>query len=183
MPDFVTLSCPSCGGKLNVTDDIQRFACGHCGREHVVTRAGGIVSLLPVVEALRRVEVGVDKAASELAINRLQREIDELRSRRSALVASSPKPQVSVVLPFVIGTGILLVVAALVVNSDYSRPVLGSVIVCGGTILVMVGMILFSLHSSATRHWQVTTGTQLSEIESEIAQRQSDIDGHRRVLA
>ena len=41
MADFVTLSCPSCGGKLEVTRDIERFACAHCGREHIVKRTGG----------------------------------------------------------------------------------------------------------------------------------------------
>ena len=113
MPDLVTLSCPSCGGKLNITNDIERFACGHCGREHVVKRAGGIVSLSPVVEALKKVEVGVDKTASELAINRLQREIDELRSQRTALIVSSPKPQVNVIFPFLIVAGILVAVVSL----------------------------------------------------------------------
>lgn len=113
MPDLVTLSCPSCGGTLNITNDIKRFACGHSGREHVVKRAGGIVSLSPVVEALEKVEVGVDKTASELAINRLQREIDELRSQRTALIASSPKPQVNVVFPFLIVAGILVAVVSL----------------------------------------------------------------------
>jgi hypothetical protein len=113
MPDLVTLSYPSCGGKLNITNDIERFACGHCGREHVVKRAGGIVSLSPVVEALKKVEVGVDKTASELAINRLQREIDELRSQRTALIASSPKPQMNGVFPFLIVAGILVAVVSL----------------------------------------------------------------------
>lgn len=113
MPDLVTLSCPSCGGKLNITNDIERFACGHSGREHVVKRAGGIVSLSPVVEALKKVEVVVDKTASELAINRLQREIDEQRSQRTALIASSPKPRVNVVFPFLIVAGILVAVVSL----------------------------------------------------------------------
>ena len=113
MPDLVTLSCPSCGGKLNITNDIERFACGHCGREHVVKRAGGIVSLSPFIEALKKVEVGVDKTASELAINRLQREIDELRSQRTALIASSLKLLVNVVFPFLIVAGILVAVVSL----------------------------------------------------------------------
>jgi len=113
MPELVTLSCPSCGGKHNITNDIERFACGHCGREHVVKRAGGIVSLSPFIEALKKVEVGVDKTASELAINRLQREIDELRSQRTALIASSLKLLVNVVFPFLIVAGILVAVVSL----------------------------------------------------------------------
>jgi len=78
MPDFVSLTCPSCGGKLEITDDIDRFACGHCGNEHVVRRGGGIIALSPVAEGLKRVQVGVDKTASELAIRRLENEIEDL---------------------------------------------------------------------------------------------------------
>jgi predicted RNA-binding Zn-ribbon protein involved in translation (DUF1610 family) len=33
MPDYITLTCPSCGGKLNITNDMQRFACSYCGKE------------------------------------------------------------------------------------------------------------------------------------------------------
>ncbi len=68
MADFVTLSCPSCGGKLQVTNDIDRFACGYCGQEHAVNRSGGMVFLKPVVDELRKVQSGVDKTAAEMAI-------------------------------------------------------------------------------------------------------------------
>ena len=54
--DIVTLSCPSCGGKLQITADIERFACGHCSNEHIVKRAGGIIALAPVVEGLKNVQ-------------------------------------------------------------------------------------------------------------------------------
>lgn len=82
MTDFVTLSCPSCGGKLEITSDIDRFACAHCGTEHVVKRGGGLVSLAPVTEEIRRVRAGVDKTASELAIKRLTEEIEQLEKQR-----------------------------------------------------------------------------------------------------
>ena len=78
MADFVTLTCPSCGGKLQLTDDIERFACAYCGTEHVVRRSGGIVSLAPVIESLSKVQVATDKTASELAIKMLKSEIGEL---------------------------------------------------------------------------------------------------------
>jgi hypothetical protein len=78
MVNFMTLSCPSCGGKLQITNDIERFACSHCGNEHLVRRSGGLVSVLPIVDELAKVKIGVDKTASELAIRRLQGELDDL---------------------------------------------------------------------------------------------------------
>lgn len=91
--DFVTLSCPSCGGKLQITADIERFACSYCGTEHIVRRSGGIISLAPVVEGLKKVQTGVDKTASELAIQRLTREIAELERYYSQLYNKRVKEQ------------------------------------------------------------------------------------------
>jgi hypothetical protein len=54
MPDFITLSCPSCGHKLQITSDIDRFACVACGIEHIVNRSGGIVTLKPVIEDITK---------------------------------------------------------------------------------------------------------------------------------
>lgn len=79
MSEFVSLTCPSCGGKLQIGNDVDRFACSYCGCEHVVKRSGGIVSLAPVIEEIRSVKNGVDKTASELAIKRLQEEQNKVR--------------------------------------------------------------------------------------------------------
>jgi len=89
MADVFSLTCPSCGGKLQITKDIERFACGHCGNEHIVKRSGGVLSLAPVVEGLRKVRVGVDKTASELAIRRLSEEIQQLQLQRTAIERTS----------------------------------------------------------------------------------------------
>mgnify|MGYP000845656560 FL=1 len=95
MSDFITLTCPNCSGKLQITDDINRFACMYCGVEHLVRRGGGIVTLQPVVDELKKVNTGlsgikggVDHMASELAIQRLQKEIPELYRKRQALVTA-----------------------------------------------------------------------------------------------
>ena|GEM_PF-3226017 len=79
MAEIIKLTCPSCGAKLDLTKDVERFACSHCGNEHIVVRRGGIVSLKPVVEALEKVEAGTDRTASELAMARLEKEIYFLR--------------------------------------------------------------------------------------------------------
>lgn len=79
MSDFITLACPSCGGSLRITDDIDRFACKYCGREHLVRRevvAGRQthVDLVPVVQHLKRIDRKMDRHASELAIQRLRQD-------------------------------------------------------------------------------------------------------------
>lgn len=86
MPDFVTLSCPTCGGTLRITDEIDRFACAHCGNEHQVRRGGGIVSLAPVVGRLDSIQVGTDRTATELTIRRLQDEVKKLEDEVHLLV-------------------------------------------------------------------------------------------------
>ncbi len=87
--DFITLSCPSCGGKLTITSDIERFACQFCGHEHIVRRSGGLVSLEPVVQVMKSIDsninlvgVGVnklgfssEKQVAEQTITRLKGEI------------------------------------------------------------------------------------------------------------
>ena len=111
MADLFTLTCPSCGGKLQVTNDIERFACGYCGQEHIVKRSGGIISLSPVVEGLKDVKVGVDKTASELAILRLEKEIsvlvdeiNNLDSRRNS--GSSSRTWIVLIGGFFVFTGL-----------------------------------------------------------------------------
>ncbi len=90
MVDFITLSCPSCGSSLQITNDIDKFACGFCGNEHIVNRGGGLVSLTPVVQGLKAVKASVDKTTSELAIPRLKGEIAGLL-QKSAMIRDELK--------------------------------------------------------------------------------------------
>lgn len=85
MLDVITLTCPNCGGKLQVSKDLERFACGYCGNEHVVKRSGGLVSLAPVVDSLVKIEAGVDKTASELAIRRLREDVSNLNKKLDSI--------------------------------------------------------------------------------------------------
>ena len=81
MNNYVNLSCPSCGGKLKITAKIDQFACMYCGNEFKVNRGEGIISLSPLLEHVKKIQEGVDKTASELAIVRLQKEIENLKNK------------------------------------------------------------------------------------------------------
>lgn len=90
--DFITLACPNCGGKLNITADIDRFACQFCGHEHIVRRNGGMVSLEPVMQVMKSIDANIgmvgagvnilgfssEKQVAEQTIARLKEEIEAL---------------------------------------------------------------------------------------------------------
>jgi hypothetical protein len=91
MPEnFITLKCQSCGGKLDVYEDMERFACAYCGTEMIVQRRGGTVALKLVQEAIKKVQVGTDKTAAELALVRLNDELKTLQ-RTKILVQGDPR--------------------------------------------------------------------------------------------
>jgi hypothetical protein len=132
MSEFITLSCPSCNGKLQITEDIDRFACIHCGNEHVVKRGGGIVSLKPVLEQMSK---GVDSTASELALVRLDKEIAEVEKRYLPLKGSVDAA--GSYLAMAILAGIVGVVSIIVTDC-----------VAGGVILIIVGLFLLIGYTS-----------------------------------
>jgi DNA-directed RNA polymerase subunit RPC12/RpoP len=87
MGHFVNLNCSNCGAKLEIYENLTRFACGYCGTQLMVQRQGGIVSLSAVTEAVRQVQVGTDKTAAELALARLQQERNQWTAEYSRVWA------------------------------------------------------------------------------------------------
>ena len=93
--DFITLACPSCGGKMHITANIERFACQFCGHEHIVRRSGGVIALEPVMQAIGQINQNIsqvgdginriygsaEKQASEAAIQRLKAEIADIQKK------------------------------------------------------------------------------------------------------
>jgi hypothetical protein len=86
--DFITLSCPTCGGKLQITPDIDRFACAHCGNEHIVKRSEGTIAIQPLAESLGGLRRATDRTASEMALRRLSEELTSLGDARSQAESS-----------------------------------------------------------------------------------------------
>ena len=78
----LTLKCSNCAGDLEITNQMECFACGYCGAQQTVIRQGGTVRLEPVVDAIQRVQAGTDKTAAELAMKRLKEEIYLLEQKK-----------------------------------------------------------------------------------------------------
>ena len=69
---------------LQVTKKTEYIVCIYCNTAHVVRESGGIVSL-SLARALKNVQDGVDRTASELAIRRLREELKSLNDKKTTL--------------------------------------------------------------------------------------------------
>ena len=178
MSSSIVLTCPACGGKLEITNDIERFACAHCGREHVVRRGAGIVSLSPVVDAIKKVETGVDKTASELAIARLQREIDDLENGIHEFWASNPPTPPSLV-GYALGIfGVILTMIALANIQDNG---LGSLAL--GIVMTGSGFLWIYVKSVMNRGRERELEEQLEPICEQLAEKRAEQEKHRQVVS
>ncbi len=90
---LVRLSCPSCGARLEVPENIDSFACSYCGTEYQVQRSGGTVSLRAVAESLNGIQSAIQTGsrqvagplraiAAERAIPRLERELAQAEEEK-----------------------------------------------------------------------------------------------------
>jgi len=59
-----------------------------CGTELIVQRPGGTVALKAVTEAIKKVQIGTDKTAAELAITRYEKDLQELREKTHQLASA-----------------------------------------------------------------------------------------------
>jgi predicted RNA-binding Zn-ribbon protein involved in translation (DUF1610 family) len=80
MMTIVNLKCVSCGAELEITGEMERFACGYCGSQQIVERRGGTVGL-KLAETVARIQEGTDKTAGELALVRLDKELAATRAQ------------------------------------------------------------------------------------------------------
>lgn len=176
MSNFVTLSCPSCGGKLQVTNDLERFACGYCGSEHIVRRSGGTVSLEPVLEKLDQLKSGVDRTASELAIQRLRNDIRALKSEHVIIGAElfDKFTPLKVVILLSLGGVISLVVVAVAIGFSVES-----------LLLTLLGVAFFAVSYMAgkgNRYRRNRTSVRFAQINAELSQKQTALRDHENLV-
>ncbi len=181
MADFITLSCPSCGAKLEATPDIDRFTCAHCGQEHIVKRSGGIVSLSPVVDAIKSVQTGVDKTAAELGIVRIQKEIDELMTNRNVFIKEHPQPIAGNFILFFMSMGVVMVFIALILIPQHEiTSVICPLVI--GLLSTGLGFILILPLKEKRKKWKRDTSTKIQSMEALITAKQSELDSLRNIV-
>lgn len=177
----VVLNCPNCGAKLEITPEIDRFVCIHCGTQEIVKRSGGIVSIQPLVEGMSRIQQGTDKTAAELAIRRLTEEIAAAKS--TPLEVDSRKPNQIIPpswkersLPWIGITLIALGVYGVALDSPFQF--------CG---CILLGIIAFAMQAWIRRNRMMEVnlakGYAAIDREANIEKLELDLAENRRIVS
>jgi predicted RNA-binding Zn-ribbon protein involved in translation (DUF1610 family) len=93
MPDLISLICPSCGGRLQVSPKATSLTCQHCGNEHLVKHEAGGVTL----EAYARCpECGRNDKSEKVTavIGSQSQEISGMEQKNEVIVDGQGKQQV-----------------------------------------------------------------------------------------
>jgi len=164
MPDFITLTCPSCGGKLKISEDIDRFACAYCGAEHIVKRGGGIISLIPILDEVKGVRKATDSTAAELAIVRLEKEIERLTEEKE----SKRGQTYSILFPISLGLGGMLFLASLLI------------LIIGDSFNCLIPFLIGSLVIVTGNYFNEKQIREIvDEINQEITQKQIELSKYK----
>jgi hypothetical protein len=138
MSDLISLSCRSCRAKSQVTKDLESFACSSCGSEHIVKRSGGIVSLSPVVGAIKEVKPGFDKIAAELALIKLKKDLIDLNNDLENLQKGGFGWEVCI---FILITGLILTIAGITSSISSTMQCVAPIFYILGIPLLIFGII------------------------------------------
>ncbi len=166
---ILSLKCVNCGAGLEVKPDIDDFACGYCGVQQHVERSGGIVALRRLEEALDDVKLGTNRAASELALTRLQADVAAILAQRdnevSALRAADLKNDT------IIGWALLaLSIFGVVQFGWWSIP-----IIIGGFFF---GFQFFVPVAKKVKAIEANAEAKIEPLKTQIARHQSIVDAY-----
>jgi DNA repair exonuclease SbcCD ATPase subunit len=182
MSNLITLTCPSCGGRLEVTNNTERYVCAHCGNSHIVDPGVRAESLASEVEALK----------NESAIRRLDSEIEDLEKRKQELQASaftikSPEIEAALVKWLFVGLLIVVVIGIVAIGAQIGNGenlalylIVSAPLLAAAILLAKYGM----LDKTTRERWQAryeATANELNDIERQIARKREELE-RRKVL-
>jgi predicted RNA-binding Zn-ribbon protein involved in translation (DUF1610 family) len=180
MSNLITLTCPSCGGRLEVTNNTERYMCAHCGNSHIVDPGVRAESLAREVEVLK----------NESAIRRLDSEIEDLGKRKQELQASTfiINPEIEAALVKWLFVGVLITVAVfiMVIGSQTGQGGIALYICLSVSFLIAAALLgKYGLIDKRTLgRWQTryeTNERELNDIERQIAHKREELE-RRKML-
>jgi hypothetical protein len=186
------LSCPSCGEVLKVPEDMETLACIRCGTQLTVERGKGHVSLKMPGKIKQQIEADTkaqERAASELAIIQLNRELGLLGTEKESLEEkikeverrihekrrqTRARPVAIVALPI----AILFSYLWLTRKYDNEIPYIGVVFLGGIALVLLIDNMRRVFSRSRIEHQQGALQEKLAAKEEEIADKLQELKHH-----
>lgn len=171
MYETINLNCPNCGGELEIETVTEIYICNYCGTKHLVQKKDGGVFLQPVIQELSKVQSGIDRASSELAILRLNSEIKDLEEKRLSLSSNSRSSSKNSCINYLMVFGLLgaaLTLIAMILNAPEVALV---------SILVGLISMLFSRFLSIKDQKKLKEA--LLSLEENIILKRKELEFHK----
>jgi DNA-directed RNA polymerase subunit RPC12/RpoP len=180
---FINLNCANCGAKLDVYEDMERFACGYCGTQLFVQRRGGTVALKAVTDAIKKVQIGTDKTAAELALARLGHESialsEELKKLADAKSADAEgRTKAGFLSVIFAGMGALLLFMGFLGGGFFASLGFAFGLALSGFSL----FCLYALWNKKDRTRRVLAETQILGKQAELAEVANRVAERRRIV-
>lgn len=176
MPDFLTLTCPTCGAKLKLADKINLLVCASCGNEHMVTRDGGAIYLAPMAADMRQMRVGVDKTAAELAVVRLGKELADLEASLAQLNERRRKNNNESGCLWSVG----IVVELILIIQMYNLFAAADYAVSVGCAILFLGLLAVMI-ANATKRTKSQVDEDSERTEAAIKNRRTQLAKNRQI--
>ncbi|PKO02222.1 MAG: hypothetical protein CVU43_08890 [Chloroflexi bacterium HGW-Chloroflexi-5] len=122
MNDFILMTCPTCGGKIKIQQDVNQLVCIQCGNEFIVRRDENSIGLVPIIEKLGKINIGVDRTSYELSVRRIKEEIVNWNNYFESLSIMDGRLAITII-TCIIGSVFL----ALAINGSFLNLFLGIV--------------------------------------------------------
>ena len=90
---LVPMKCPGCGAGLQIVQAMEYVACGYCRTSVRTVRQDERPS--PQLDAATKVQIAIDRAAAELALGRLGKELEQLDLEYRKLCSQKTPPPLS----------------------------------------------------------------------------------------
>jgi hypothetical protein len=162
---------------------MERFACGYCGAEMLVQRRGGTIALKALTEAITRVQVGTDRTAAELALIRLEKELGQLRTKRSEMAARLPRDGELGWSTGCIGILGAIVVGVLLVASSASPNTIPPLLPLGAAgVSISLAFLAYHFESKRIGEHRESVRQELVGMDEQVNLLLQEMDQNRKII-
>jgi DNA-directed RNA polymerase subunit RPC12/RpoP len=191
MAEITKIECQNCGGKATIDISTNIFKCEYCESQFLVERTGNDISMQPMIETMGSLKTGIDKTATELAIARIQKDIDRLNEQLQPHAAEwknltklKNTKNNDYLLRWIYFFLILATIIYLIFSYDTNS--VGSIVCSSLFIFLMLVMILSTTSNINLRKKQEKRYDQLGQIvipiTEKIAQNKTELEKHIKNL-